>query len=167
MGITIHKAMHDDINNIVDGVLFCQKSDHTGQTLEEYLEYVFVDNEKNRKTLASLGDGECYCVMYEKKMIGFIIINKPGNEYFWAIFLIEWYWRKGYDTELLDFALNELKRSGREDISMWVLGSHCGVRALYERHGFSFDGTTREVGKIADRFGEFSLVLIRYVLKKL
>ena len=161
MGIKIRNAIHDDINKFVDGVIFCQKSDYTGLTPEECLNYVSVDSEKNRRILANLRDGECYSVIHEKKMIGFIIINKPDSESFWAIFLIEEFWNKGYDIDMLDFALDELKRTGQEEISLWVFGHHCGVRAVYEKHGFIFDGTRRVAGK----FDEIPLVQIRYVLK--
>lgn len=59
---------------------------------------------------------------------------------------------------MLDFAVNELKSMGHKEIFLWVLEENNKARRCYEKHGFRFDGTKREVTYCK------LLVQLRYVL---
>ena len=58
---------------------------------------------------------------------------------------------------MLDFAVNKFKSMGYKGIFLWVLEKNNKARRCYEKHGFCFDGTKREV-----TYGKL-LVKLRYV----
>lgn len=119
--------------------------------------------ERYKNALSSPGDCDYYCVMYDKKMIGFLIIKsrdegKTGAGEIWAIYLIEEYCGKGYGKELLDFEIGELKGMGYNEISLWVFEDNKRARRFYEKNGFRFDGTKRVM-----TYGK-PLVQLKYIL---
>jgi ribosomal protein S18 acetylase RimI-like enzyme len=93
-----------------------------------------------------------------ERMIGFIIINKNYEVQIWAIYLIEEFRGKGYGKEMLDFAINELKKMNHKEIYLWVFEENIRARKFYKKHNFNFDGIKREIN-----YGK-PLIELRYVL---
>jgi ribosomal protein S18 acetylase RimI-like enzyme len=60
-----------------------------------------------------------------------------------AIYVDPQCWNKGIGRRLLQAALSELKSSGFNEVTLWVLDSNLRARAFYERAGFSIDGATQ------------------------
>ncbi len=167
MGITIRKALPEDAYDYTVCLISCWQSAYKGIVPDEFLENMLKEKEQRveryRKNLTDPGECEYYCVMYSERMIGFLIINKSFNKDksgiggIWAVYLIEEFRGKGYGEEMLNFAINELKRAEQKEIFLWVFEENNRARRFYEKHSFSFDGTKREV-----KYGK-PLVELRYV----
>lgn len=168
MEINIRKALPEDAYNYTDCHISCFQSAYKGIVPDEYLKNMLAEKEqrveKYKKSLTDPGNCEYYCVVYTKRMLGFLIINKSRNEdksgigEIWAIYLIEEFRGKGHGKEMLNFAINELKRVEQKEIFLWVFEENIRARRFYEKHNFSFDGIKREV-----KYGK-PLVQLRYVL---
>ena len=161
MEFIIRKALPEDVDDYTDCGVSCWQSAYRGIVPEEYLANMKKQRlEKNRKALTDPGDCEYYCAIYGERMIGILVINKNHSENFWAIYLIEEFWGKGYGKKLLDFAVDELKSAGHKKICLWVFEENYRARRFYEKHGFSFDRTK----KVVDKYGGVPLIELRYVL---
>src|SRR4030042_1278484 len=68
------------------------------------------------------------------------------------------YWGKGYGSKLFDFSISELRKRGYKEITLWVFEKNQRARTFYEKKGFSFDGTKKEINP------EEKLIEIRYSL---
>ena len=132
--ITIRKALPEDASAFADCHISCWQSAYKGIVPVEYLENM--TNEKEQRTgryiqaLTDPGDCEYYCVVSAETMIGFLIINKSRYD----------------DSSFIG------------EIFLWVFEDNMRARLFYEKHGFAFDGTKREV-----QYGK-PLVQLRYVL---
>lgn len=169
MDITIRKALPEDASDYTACHISCWQSAYKGIVTDEYLESMLVKKEQiiehYKKALTDPGDCEYYCVIYESKMIGWIIINKSlgkDNAYIgeiWAVYLTQKFWGKGHGRVMLDFAVNELKFAKCARIFLWVFEANERARQFYEKHNFSFSGEKRKV----TRYGS-PLVQLKYVL---
>ena len=163
MGIIIRKALPEDADDYTSCFISSWQSAYKGIVPEDYLNDMPKNkelSEKNKKFLTDPGGCECFCVIHGDKMIGFLTINKADSVNFWAVYLIEAFWGKGYGKIVLDFAINELKRAGQKSVSLWVFEENNRARRFYEKHGFSLDGTKR----VIDRYGGVPLVQLKYAL---
>jgi len=165
MAILIRKALPEDAADYADCVIACWQSAYREIIPEAYLNNMSAKKaqwvEKYRKKLTDPGDCEYYCAMHGGRMIGFLIINQTHSENFWAIYLLEEFWGKGYGTEMLAFAIDKLKCAGHEQICLWVFEENDRARRFYEKHHFVFDGIKRTV----DKYGGVPLVELRYVIQ--
>jgi len=162
MDITIRRALSEDADDYAICSILCWQLAYKEIVPDEFLTNMLLEKkqraEKFRKSFADPRNIHSYCVLYDKKMIGFLIIDILNAE-IWAIYLIEEFWGKGYGKEILDFVINELKRLQPKEIFLWVFEGNNKARQFYEKNNFHFDGTTRE-----REYGK-SLVQLRYVLK--
>lgn len=62
-----------------------------------------------------------------------------------AIYLHPDFWDRGFGREMMDFALRTLKAQGFSTIALWVLEENLRARKFYEKCGFRFDGTEKEI----------------------
>jgi ribosomal protein S18 acetylase RimI-like enzyme len=62
-----------------------------------------------------------------------------------AIYILKAYQRLGYGRKLLESSLEKLRQEGFETFSIWVLKENKNAIAFYEKCGFVFDGTEKEV----------------------
>lgn len=90
-------------------------------------------DQNGRKTLVMLENNEiigissfCESRFPEFKGMGEII----------SIYLLPQYIGKGYGTALLRAAIDELKKSGYNEIFLWVLEENYSARKFYEKNGF-------------------------------
>jgi ribosomal protein S18 acetylase RimI-like enzyme len=58
---------------------------------------------------------------------------------------------------MVDFSLAELKRMGHNEVLLWVLEANTRGKQFYEKSGFVFDGTKKEIS--ADK----PLIKMRYI----
>ena len=169
MKLTIRKAVPEDAGAFTDCGISCWQSAYKGIVPDEFLSHMSATRaqrvEKHVQDLTNPGNCVYYCVMYDERMVGLLIINKSRNDdapdigEIWAIYLVEEFCGKGYGKELLDFQIGELKGLGCKEIYLWVFEENLRARRFYEKHGFSFTGVTREVSK----YGK-PLIQIEYVL---
>ena len=73
------------------------------------------------------------------------------------MYLLEAFWGKGYGREMMDFSLLELKRMGYGEALLWVLEANSRARRFFEKCGFVFDGSIKEIN--IDK----PLIVMRYV----
>jgi ribosomal protein S18 acetylase RimI-like enzyme len=66
-------------------------------------------------------------------------------------------WSLGVGGALMAAALDELRRQGCTDASLWVVRDNARARRFYERQGFQHDGQDR-----LDSTREFPLAEVRY-----
>jgi len=107
--------------------------------------------ESNRRILNQPGIYMCYYVEYGSEMIGRLVISKSRDKdkadagEIAAMYLLSKFWGKGYGREMMTFSLAELKRVGHEEVLLWVLEANSRARRFYEKCGFIFDGTRKEI----------------------
>lgn len=63
----------------------------------------------------------------------------------WGIYLLPEFWRQGVGSKLINFAVNELKNKGYRKISLWVLENNKNAIKFYEKQGFKYAGTKKEI----------------------
>ncbi len=108
---------------------------------------------------------EDYLILKGEKALGFICIGKCRDEdkddcygEIWGIYLLPEYWRYGIGTKLIKWGLNNLKNRGYQKVTLWVLEDNWSARRFYEKMGFTFDDTIKELN-IGKKLNE-----VRYVL---
>lgn len=62
-----------------------------------------------------------------------------------AIYLLNNYQRQGFGHEIMDFAIKMLKQDGNTCFVLWVLEDNRQAQSFYEKYGFKFDGTKRDI----------------------
>lgn len=106
-------------------------------------------------------------IMYQDdKPAGFMALRKRGYKelgnidkqmQIYRIYFLPCFWHKGLGTELLNWALNLLKKRGIEKVHLWVFKDNINARKCYEKLGFKHDGAI-----IRSDYGK-SVYLYRYV----
>ena len=146
----------------------CWKDAYKGTIPDEYLNNMSSEiehrTEKHKEALLESGDTKLCCAEQDGRMVGRLGFggcrddDKPGFGEIYAIYLLEGLWDKGFGRQLMDFALSELKRMGYHGVVVWVLDENTRAKKFYEKYGFAFDGTKKEieVGK--------KLIEVRYIL---
>ena len=162
----IRKALIEDAYERAVCHVSSWRSAYKGIVPDEYLDNLSVENraEKFKRQLQELTNVLFYNAVYENKIIGLLGIwkssgeDKPNTGEIGGIYLIEEFWGKGYGREMMNFAINTLKNMGYNEINLWVLEDNIRARKFYEKCGYVFDGTKKEIiiGK--------PLIEIRYTL---
>ena len=167
MGISINKVLPRNAYDYTLCHISCWRSAYKGIVPDEVFDNMSAEIEQRvercKKALND-PDYEFYYAEYENRMVGRLIIgksrdqDKPDAGEIQAIYLIEEFWDKGYGKEMLNFAFEQLKNMGFNEIILWVLEENKRGRRFYERNGFVLDGAKKEM-----EFGK-TLVCLRYVL---
>jgi len=78
----------------------------------------------------------------------------------WGIYLLPEFWRQGIGSELISWGVNSLNDLGYNKVCLWVLEENMRARKFYEKQGFIYDGTSKEllIGK--------PLIVLRYIKVK-
>jgi ribosomal protein S18 acetylase RimI-like enzyme len=63
----------------------------------------------------------------------------------WGIYLLPEFWNQGIGTVLLRWGLHELYLQGYRQASLWVLKDNIRARKFYEKNGFAWDGSEKEI----------------------
>ena len=165
MRIIIRKAIPKDAFDYAVCHIVCWRAAYKGIISDEYLYNMSAEQmaDNNRQALSEPGIYMFYCVEYDNKMIGRLILcesrdeDKPDAGEIAAMYLTDKFWDKGYGREMMDFSIAELMRRGHNEAYLWVLEENARARQFYEKCGFSFDGTKKEIN--IDR----PLIEMRYV----
>jgi len=129
------------------------RSAYKGIVPDEYLNNLSIEKraEKFKQKLQEFKDVLYYCAVYENRIIGFFDMgkscdeDKPNTGEIYAIYSIEEFWSKGVGRQMMDYAIDTLKHMGYNEIVLWVLEENSRARRFYEKCGFSFDGTKKEI----------------------
>jgi RimJ/RimL family protein N-acetyltransferase len=153
MEFIIRKALPKDAHERAICHTASWRSAYKGIVPDEYLDNISIEerNKKNKKQLQEFKNVSFYNATYENKIIGLLAIHKSRDEdkpnagEIGGIYLIEEFWGKGYGRKMMDFAITALKNMGCNEIILWVLEDNARARRFYEKCGFSFDGTKKEI----------------------
>jgi len=153
MGIIIRKAIPEDAYDYAVCHIVCWRAAYKGIISGEYLNNMSVEQmaDNNRKSLSEPGIYTFYCVEFDDKMIGRLVLcesrdeDKPAAGEIAAMYLIDKYWDKGYGREMMEYSIAEMKRRGHNEVYLWVLEENARARQFYEKCGFSYDGTKKEI----------------------
>jgi len=154
MEIVIRKALPEEAYEYTSCHISCWQSAYRGIVPDEFLDNMPAEIARRTerfRQLLSEPDFDSYCVMYGDRMIGLLTFgknrdeDKPYSGEIGGMYLVGEFWDKGYGGKMMDFAKNELKRMGYDEVSLWVLEENARARRFYERHGFVFDGAKKEI----------------------
>lgn len=101
------------------------------------------------------------------KIVGFVTIRASTDENvdparvaeMPTLYVEPSHWREGVGTELCDAALEEARRRGFSELTLWVVDLNVDARSFYTTYGFTEDGATT-VDRVAS--GEISVSARRY-----
>jgi GNAT superfamily N-acetyltransferase len=153
MDINIHKASSKDAYEYAANHIACWQTAYKGIISDEYLDNMSVEQmtESNKQILSESGIYVCYYVEHSGMMVGRLVIcksrddDKPNAGEIAAMYLLKAFWDKGYGRKMMDFSLAELNHMGHNEVLLWVLEANNRGRQFYEKCGFAFDGTKKEI----------------------
>ena len=153
MNITVRLAKPDDAYERAVCHVSSWRSAYKGIVPDEVLDNLSVEEqaEKFKKNIETFKEISFYSAIYENKIIGHFVSSKSRDEdkpnagEIIGFYMIEEFWGKGYGREMMDFAINELKSAGYNEIILWTLEDNGRARRFYEKCGFIFDGTKKEI----------------------
>jgi len=153
MSIKIQNAILEDSRGL--GVVHSEswKVAYKGIVPDSFLEKMTVGNSKKRFERALSQGIEKNIVAFEgDQIVGFMCIGKSRDDdsnhsvgEIWGIYVLPSHWRQGIGTELLLYGLSSLKAEEYSKVTLWVLEDNINARRFYEKHGFKYDGTKKEL----------------------
>lgn len=69
----------------------------------------------------------------------------PGTGGIAALYVLPEHQGKGFGRSLMDYGVNRLKETGHTGVILWVLEQNTKAIRFYERYGYVFDGTSKEI----------------------
>ena len=152
MNVTIRHATPDDAYDRAVCHISSWRSSYKNIVPDEILDNLSVDNvaEKFMRYLENK-DSFFYCATYDGKIIGHFNFcesrdeDKPNIGEIIGFYTIEEVWGKSAGKQMMDFAINEIKNMGYNEVILWVLEENYRARRFYEKCGFVSDGTRKEI----------------------
>lgn len=120
---------------------------------DEFLDNISIED-RSKFFEKSLTEGwEEDAIIYKNSLpIGMICIGKcrdidldNSSGEIWGIYVLPDYFNLGIGSSLMTWGINELKDRGYSKIILWVLEKNHNAIKFYEKHGFKFDGTIKEI----------------------
>jgi len=129
------------------------KKAYRGIVPDEILDNISVEkSQKYFEKALSEGREEDYLVFAGDKAVGLMCIGKCRDEdkddtygEIWTIYLLPEYWNKGIGSYFINWGLNELKNRNYKRVTLWVFEENLNARKFYEKMGFKYDGTKKEI----------------------
>ncbi|WP_160675431.1 GNAT family N-acetyltransferase [Clostridium sp. C8-1-8] len=120
---------------------------------KQFLESITVEKRAAYFEKALREKAETDAIVFDSsEPIGFVTFGKCRDKdktdvfgEIWGLYLVPNRWRNGYGKELMHFAIETLRNSGFKNISLWVLEENLNAIRFYEKLGFLFDGTIKEL----------------------
>lgn len=92
-------------------------------------------------------------IIYEDDIpLGFICIGKARDKdlndsygEIGGLYLLPEAFGKGIGSALIQWGIKELNSKGYEKVILWVLEDNSRAIKFYEKHGFTFDGTSKKI----------------------
>lgn len=121
---------------------------------DEYLDRLSAEDkaDKLKKNLTQFVEYKYFAAWLDDKIIGILILgpcrdidlNSADIGEVCAIYLHPDHFGMGYGYKIMEFAISKLKINFNKVI-LWVLEENLQARAFYEKVGFNFDGTKKEI----------------------
>lgn len=153
MSIAVRKAEIEDCRDLGRIHSESWKAAYKGIIPDSFLDKITAES-REKRFLEAMSNGleRNYVAFCENRIAGFICIGKCRDDdlddtfgEIWGIYLHPAYWRQGIGTSLMAFGLDCLKNEGFKRVSLWVLEKNENARRFYEKFGFRYDGTRKEL----------------------
>jgi len=152
MEFTIRKAVLDDSEQLGCVMIRSWQSAYRGIVPDNYLDTLSVresaahfraqyDRNINKSIYSAVLDGTVIGVL---SLLPCRDQDLTDTGEIQAIYLLPEYRGKGYGTRIMDFAV-EILKAQFSGAMLWTLEANIGARRFYEKCGFAFDGTKKEV----------------------
>jgi ribosomal protein S18 acetylase RimI-like enzyme len=153
MNIEIRPARVDDCHDLGHIHVESWKAAYKGVVPDSFLDKMSADRSEDRFIDAiSQGSERNIVALVEDKVAGFMCLGKCRDEdvdetygEIWGIYLHPAFWRQGIGAELLLYGISSLKAEGYNRATLWVLEGNTNARKFYEKFGFLFEGTKKEL----------------------
>lgn len=153
MSIAVRKAEIEDCRDLGRIHSESWKAAYKEIIPDSFLDMITAESREKRFADAmSRGNERNFVAIRENEVVGFICIGKCRDDdlddtfgEIWGIYLHPAYWRQGIGTSLMAFGLDCLKNEGFKRVSLWVLEKNENARRFYEKFGFRYDGTKKEL----------------------
>lgn len=153
MNIIIRLATPDDAYEHAACHVSSWRSAYKNIVPDEVLDNLSVEGhaEKFRKNIIEFKNTLYYCAFYDNRIIGHFCMgksrdeDKPNAGEIYGFYSIEEFWGRGIGKEMMNNAIETLKNMGYNEIILWVLEGNGRARRFYEKRGFVFDGTRKEI----------------------
>ncbi len=153
MNFEIRKAIISDADSIGHVHIVSWQTAYHGIISDEYLQSLSASEkaERFKNHILNLTNTFYFVAELNKSIIGNLTLHKCRDDdlndfgEIGAIYLLPEYWDKGYGKQMMDFSENFLKNMGFRSISLWVLERNYRARNFYEKCGFVFEGTKKEI----------------------
>jgi ribosomal protein S18 acetylase RimI-like enzyme len=153
MNIIIRKAEIEDSRGLGRVHSESWKAAYKGIVPDSFLEGITAEGrEKKIADAISRGTERIYVAVRENQIVGFTCFGKCRDDdvddtfgEIWGIYLHPQHWRKGIGAKLMQYGLSCLKNEGYKKVTLWVLEKNENARKFYERFGFRYDGTKKEL----------------------
>ena len=169
MDIVVRKVLQEEASDYAICHIKCWQAAYKGIIPDENLSNMLTNMEqiveKTRQNICKSSGDEFSIITLDGKIIGKLGYGHCRDEdkinagEIYAIYLLPEYWDKGYGRQMMEYILSNLKNMGFHEVVIWVLKENIRARIFYEKFGFQFDGSTKEIiiGK--------PLVEVRYSLR--
>ena len=170
MNITVRKVLPEEASEYAVCHTNCWRAAYKNIIPNEYLDNMLSDmeqiTERTRQRICESSGDEYNFITLDDKIIGKLGYSHCRDEdkinagEIHAIYLLPEFWDKGYGRQTMEYTLSKLKDMGFNEVIIWVLEENIRARMFYEKFGFKFDGTTKEIiiGK--------PLIEVRYNLRR-
>ncbi len=124
---------------------------YRGMISDAYLDAMSADRWLTRwqELFATKRSDEC-AILADGKIVGLCILGRSRDDEqqvgeVWAFYLHPKAWGKGYADAAMQQAVNRLRHAGYTSASLWVLEANVRARRFYERVGFVWDGSRKQI----------------------
>ena len=158
-GVTVRRAEPRDAAGIAGVHVRSWQVAYRGLLSDERLDGLSVEEREQRWAgVLGEGDGDSFTLVadLDDRVAGFCSVAAPSRDTdagertaeVGAIYVEPQLWRRGIGTALLAAAVDELRRGGWHEATLWVFAENAVARGFYARFGFAPDGSaaTHETG---------------------
>jgi GNAT superfamily N-acetyltransferase len=168
-GVEVRRATTDDAGSIAFVHVRSWQAAYRGHVPDEFLDALSVGNRTDAwvPILGGLDPPRVSVLVLlddAGSVLGFASLGPsrdddavPESGEVMAIYLLPATWGTGGGRQLMNEAVDELRRGGFTDASLWVLDTNARARRFYERAGWAADGTAKD-----DSWGAFVLHEVHY-----
>ena len=149
----IRKATFLDASAIAFVHVRSWQAAYRGQMADEFLDGLDVEKQANMWRELAQDPDKIILVAenIEGDIVGFSALGrsrdadaKPNTGEITAIYIHPDQWRKGIGCALLSASLDQFRKCGFDQVTLWVLEGNQRARSFYESFGFLQDGTIKD-----------------------
>ncbi len=147
----IRKPTLDDVDKISEISVNGWKSAYSGLIPDDYLEKLSINKSKERFQDAVLNKSENIDVYEDVYVKAFAFHNRSRDEdlkeYYelTAIYVDPKLKNQGIGSKLIKYIENHAKKLGYTNLLIWVLEGNNKSINFYKKHGYKFDGKTKDI----------------------